>query len=322
MTERLAGDAGLARAIELLRTGAVVAIPTETVYGLAARADDPVAVAAIFAAKGRPADNPLIVHVDGRVGGLVADWPSAARALATAFWPGPLTLVARRADRVPDVVTAGRTTVALRSPRHPLALALVRAVGPLAAPSANRSGRPSPTTAAHVLADLDGRIAAVLDGGPCPDGLESTVVDVTTRPPMVLRPGPVTVARLEAVVGPIAVHPSVHAPDGGTDARAPGMRHRHYSPDATVVLFEGPDGAARAIAAVAEPGVHAVVVGPSAGPSITAFPDADTLGRALYAELRRLDALGVDRIVFGGVPPDATALLNRLRKASEPPTAR
>lgn len=315
-TERLVGHDGVERAATALLRGELVAVPTETVYGLAARAFDPEAVQAIFAAKGRPADNPLIVHVDGGVEGVVEAWSTTAQALAKAFWPGPLTLVCPRHPSVPDVVSAGRPTVAVRCPDHPIMRALIRRVGPLAAPSANRSGRPSPTTAEHVLHDLDGRIAGVLDGGPCAEGLESTVVDVTSTPPMVLRPGTITIAQLRDVIGSIDVHPSVLAPVDDVDARAPGMRYRHYSPDAEVVLLEGPESGELARRAAERAGTHAVVVGGGASVRTTVFPDGGALRRALYAELRRLDQLGIARIVFGGIPGEELALLNRIRKAA------
>lgn len=318
MTEHLVSPDGIARAAELLANGELVAIPTETVYGLAAVARDAVAVAKIFVAKGRPSDNPLIVHVADRdVTGIVASWPAVAVQLSNAFWPGPLTLVADRHADFPAAVSAGRSTVGVRCPSHPSARELLARTGPLAAPSANRSGRPSPTNAQHVFDDLDGRIEAVLDGGPCVDGLESTVVDVTVVPPMILRPGSITRAQLEQVVGEVSVHPSVLAPSETTDARAPGMRYRHYSPDAAVWLVEGEHAVARAARLVAdEPSSHAVLVGGEPAARTTVFTDAGALGTGLYAVLRHLDAQGVERIVFAGIPFDATAVLNRVRKAA------
>ncbi|MCB9668266.1 MAG: threonylcarbamoyl-AMP synthase [Alphaproteobacteria bacterium] len=313
MTELLTD---LGRAVDLLRAGRLVAFPTETVYGLGARAADPVAVAGIFVAKGRPQDNPLIVHVADGVEGVVAGWPAVARDLAEAFWPGPLTIVAARDPGFPDAVSAGRSTVAVRCPDHPVALELIRGAGPLAAPSANRSGTPSPTTAQHVLDDLSGRIAAVVDGGPCLHGLESTVVDVTGARPLVLRPGALDVEALEAVVGAVDVHPSVDRPSEVTDARAPGMKYRHYSPAADVWLVEGPPARVREL--LDGPDVYGVFVGEARSPQERAFPDVASLARALYAVLRELDALGATRIVVGGVPADGLgrALRNRLRKAA------
>src|SRR5262245_24196245 len=221
--------AAVARAAEVVRGGGLVAFPTETVYGLGALALDPAAVGHIFTAKGRPASNPLIVHVaEPGPHDLAAAWPAAAARLAERFWPGPLTLVLTRTERVPDIVTAGGLTVALRMPAHPVALALLRAVGvPVAAPSANRSTRLSPTLAAHILDGLDGRIDLILDAGPTAGGLESTVLDLTTDPPRLLRPGLVTPAEIEAVVGPVARSASTET---AGPLPSPGMLARHYAP--------------------------------------------------------------------------------------------
>src|SRR4051794_21935732 len=215
------------RAAELIRAGRLVAFPTETVYGLGANALDAAAVARVFQAKGRPPTNPLIVHLDGvdQIAQVAAGWPKVAVRLAERFWPGPLTLVLPKRPEVPDVVTAGGPTVAVRVPAHPVAQALLRAAGvPVAAPSANRSTELSPTTAAHVLRGLDGRIELILDGGPTPGGIESTVVDVTASPLRLLRPGLVTPAELEAVVGPVARgEPGASATGGGRPLPSPGM---------------------------------------------------------------------------------------------------
>lgn len=205
-------SAELEFAAETLRSGGLVALPTETVYGLGANALDGAAVLRIFAAKGRPADNPLIVHIAEiqELDGLVTEVSDKARCLMAAFWPGPLTLVMRRTSNVPDAVTAGLDTVGVRMPAHPVALALIRAAGvPIAAPSANRSGKPSPTLALHVAEDMDGRIDIIVDGGACAVGLESTVVDVTVDPPMILRPGGVTREMMEQVVGLVEVDPAL-----------------------------------------------------------------------------------------------------------------
>ena len=228
---------GLDAAADILRGGGVVGMPTETVYGLAAMALDAEAVAGIFATKGRPGDNPLIVHIaDAAQADELAQVSPAARDLMVAFWPGPLTLVLPKQDVVPEIVTAGLDSVALRLPSHPVARELISRVGPLAAPSANRSGSPSPTTAAHVVADLSGVIPLVLDGGPCAVGLESTVVSLCGAPTL-LRPGFVTLTELEAVVGKVEVSPGVLAqlPEGAR-AASPGMLHKHYAPKATVHL--------------------------------------------------------------------------------------
>lgn len=232
-----------AQAARILRAGGLVAIPTETVYGLGADGLNGAAVAAIFAAKGRPQDNPLILHVPG------ADWlerfcldiPDAAYALARRFWPGPLTMILKRRPLVPDAVTGGLDTVGMRCPDHPATRAVIEAAGvPVAAPSANTSGRPSPTTAAHVLADLDGKIDAVLDGGPCAVGVESTIVDLTVRPPRLLRPGGITLEELRDVLGEVAVDPAVTRLMGKDEKpRAPGMKYRHYAPRAPVTVVKG-----------------------------------------------------------------------------------
>src|SRR5262249_11514941 len=220
------------QAAEILRRGGLVAFPPESVYGLGAHALDREAVERIFAAKGRPATNPLIVHAadESAARALARAWPDAAMRLAQRFWPGPLTLVVPKAEAVPDIVTAGGTTVALRVPVHPVALALLREAGiPLAAPSANRSTQVSPTRAEHVLRGLDGRIDVLLDAGPTPGGIESTVLDVTTSPPRLLRPGLVTPREIEAIIGPIEFAQSMKA-EAGQPQRSPGISGKHYAP--------------------------------------------------------------------------------------------
>ena len=245
-----AGQAEQAAAI--LRRGGLVGIPTETVYGLGANGLDGEAVARIFAAKGRPQDNPLILHIPS------ADWlerycvdiPPAAYALAERFWPGPLTMILRHRPIVPDAVTAGLDTVGMRCPAHPVCRAILAATGvPVAAPSGNTSGRPSPTTAADMLEDMDGKIDAIVDGGPCSVGVESTIVDLTETPPRLLRPGGVTLEELEAVLGAVAVDPAVTRLMGaGEHPKAPGMKYRHYAPKAPVTVVRGaPADAARYI---------------------------------------------------------------------------
>lgn len=235
-------EAGTQLGGKLIREGGLVAFPTETVYGLGANGLDEEAVLRIFEAKGRPADNPLILHIakKNEARALWDSVPQKAQQLMDAFWPGPLTLVFTRSKQVPDAVTAGLDTVALRMPSHKTARALIKAAGvPIAAPSANLSGRPSPTTAQHVLEDLSGRIPLILDGGPCAHGLESTVVSVGTVP-MILRPGMITQAMLEAVVGPVRLHKSLLQPlEGAEDATSPGMKYRHYAPNSEVLLVTG-----------------------------------------------------------------------------------
>ena len=240
------------QAAAILRRGGLLGIPTETVYGLGANGLDGEAVARIFAAKGRPQDNPLILHIPS------ADWlerycediPPAARALAARFWPGPLTMILRRRPVVPDAVTAGLDTVGMRCPAHPVCRAILAAADlPVAAPSGNTSGRPSPTTMADMLEDMDGKIDGIVDGGPCAVGVESTIIDLTETPPRLLRPGGVTLEELEDVLGEVAVDPAVTRLMGaGERPRAPGMKYRHYAPRAPVTVVRGePAEAARYI---------------------------------------------------------------------------
>ncbi len=242
-TEHLSSsEADLQRAAHLLQNGELVAVPTETVYGLAADALNGKAVASIFEAKGRPSDNPLIVHIAdiSELNRLVSYIPPQASALAESFWPGPLTMVFAKAPCIPPQVSAGLSTVAVRMPSHPVAKRLIELSGcPLAAPSANRSGSPSPTEARRVAEDMDGRIAAVVDGGVCDVGLESTVIDVSTTPIRLLRPGAVTVEMLTAVVGEVLVDEAVTQPLAqGATAASPGMKYKHYAPKAKVILVD------------------------------------------------------------------------------------
>jgi L-threonylcarbamoyladenylate synthase len=314
----------LARAAELLRNGGLVAFPTETVYGLGANALDRTAVARIFAAKGRPAHNPLIVHVaEGQeVHRVAADWPAEAEALARQFWPGPLTLVLPGRDEVPDLVTAGGPTVAVRCPSHPVARALLRVVGlPLAAPSANRSNQLSPTRAEHVLRDLDGRIDLILDGGPTPGGIESTVLDLTTRPARLLRPGLLSPGDLEQVVGPIARSSS---PGDGSEAmRSPGMLPRHYAPRTPLECVAG-DARARVEALRAE-GLRvawithvAEEVGGDRSEVVVLPSDPAGYAARLYDVLHELDRAGLDRIMVSEPPEgeDWLGIRDRLWRAS------
>lgn len=233
----------LDQAAGIIRSGGLVAIPTETVYGLGADALNPAAVARIYEAKGRPSDNPLILHVAG------ADWlerycqeiPEAAYRLAERFWPGPLTLILPRKDIVPDRTTGGLNTVGVRCPNHPVTLELIRRAGvPIAAPSANTSGRPSCTTAAHVLEDVGGKIDCILDGGPCAVGVESTIIDLTEQPPKLLRPGGLPLEEIRAVIGPVELDAAVTRSMGeGEQPKAPGMKYRHYAPAAPVTVVTG-----------------------------------------------------------------------------------
>ncbi len=311
----------IARAAAVLREGGVVAIPTETVYGLAALALDAGAVAKIFAAKGRPADNPLIVHVEGAAQAreVVRTWPAAAEALAARFWPGPLTVVLPRRPEVPDIVTAGLDTVAVRAPAHPVARALIREVGPLAAPSANRSNRISPTTAAHVLATLGGRIPVILDGGPTDVGIESTVLSLAGEVAVLLRPGGIGLEAIRAVIGPVEPLAADEASAG--PRTSPGQMARHYSPDAELILVPHGDANAlrEALAGAERTGalVHTLTKVPASTPSERLADEPAAFARELYAALHRLDER-CDRIVVEAVPDDEAwrAVADRLRRAS------
>lgn len=317
-------------AADLLRAGGLVGIPTETVYGLGANGLDPAAVGRIFQAKGRPQDNPLILHIPG------ADWlerycrdiPAAAYELARRFWPGPLTMVLRRRDNVPDQVTAGLDTVGMRCPAHPLCRAVIQAADvPVAAPSGNTSGRPSPTTAAHMLEDMDGRIDAILDGGPCSVGVESTIVDLTCTPPRLLRPGGITLEQLRAALGEVAVDPAVTRLMGaGERPRAPGMKYRHYAPKAPVTVVQGaPAAAARYIQAHMAPGDGVICFDEYAGlfaghPLEQLGPSTDVpeQARRVFEALRWFDGTGVSHI-WAQCPAAAgigLAVANRLNKAA------
>jgi L-threonylcarbamoyladenylate synthase len=314
----------IARAADVLRAGGLVAFPTETVYGLGALALDAAAVGRIFAAKGRPANNPVIVHVADAAAArrVTADWPDAADRLADRFWPGPLTLVLPRGAAVPDAVTAGGPTVAVRVPAHPVALALLRAVGaPVAAPSANRSSELSPTRAEHVLRGLDGRIDLVLDAGPTAGGIESTVLDVSSTPPRLLRPGLIGPAELEAVVGPLTrgarAAPSAALP-------SPGMLPRHYAPRTPLECVQnGWERVAALLNAGARVGWLTFGSAPIPSPpgliGLEMPADAAAYAARLYDALHVLDGARLDRIVVDR-PPDGEAWLavrDRLRRAAE-----
>jgi L-threonylcarbamoyladenylate synthase len=306
----LADEAGIAEAARVIRRGGLVAFPTETVYGLGANALDEAAARGIFTAKQRPPDDPLIVHLlDAGDLERVASRLEPIDRLAERFWPGPLTLVLPRAPAVPRVVTAGRDTVAVRVPAHPVARRLIEAAGvPIAAPSANLFGRPSPTTAAHVLEDLGGRIDLVVDGGPTTVGVESTVLDLTSEPPTILRPGGVPIEELRAVLPTVILRQT-----SAQDARSPGTALRHYSPRARVDLFaeETPDERLEAHARDRErAGERVAVLRLPAEPAEAA--------RGLFAALRRLDATRPDVIVARLPPPGGlgTALRDRLRRAA------
>lgn len=336
-----AGDpdsAALARAGALLREGRLVAFPTETVYGLGANALDAGAAARIFAAKGRPANDPLIVHVAAveAVAQVAGELPPTARLLAAAFWPGPLTLVLPRAAAVPLLVTSGLDTVAVRVPAHPVALGLLTAAGvPVAAPSANRFSRPSPTTADHVAADLGHAIDLILDAGPTPIGVESTIVDATgDGPPVLLRPGGVPLEALRQVVGEVRLRAQQPGRADDDPQPAPGLLTKHYAPRAALRLIVGPRATARArlaaeLAACLAQGrrVGALLVEEDADlvtglPVMTAWLGSEArpeeAARRLFAALRSLDATGVDVIAARapGVGGLGLAILDRLTRAA------
>ena len=317
----------LERAAGMLRAGRLVAFPTETVYGLGAHALDPDAVGRIYTAKGRPAFNPLIVHIPDVASArrLTQEWPEAADRLAARCWPGPLTLVLPKATIVPDAVTAGLGTVALRVPAHPVALALLHAAGiPLAAPSANRSGQVSPTTAAHVARSLGGRVPLILDGGACEVGIESTVIDLSVQPPRLLRPGMVSQRELEEVLGPLAPPGAPDAPDAPRSS--PGMLDRHYAPAAAVLLYEpGMEATTIPLAnAVRDRGgsVGAIVrlSRPATDRTIIQPDDPTGYARSLYDALHQLDAAGVELILIERPPPTGEwdAVRDRLVRAAQP----
>ena len=322
------------QAAEILRAGGLVGIPTETVYGLGADGLNPEAVGHIFQAKGRPQDNPLILHIPE------ASWlerycqeiPPCAWELAERFWPGPMTMILRRKPLVPDVVTAGLDTVGMRCPAHPVCREIIRLADvPVAAPSGNTSGRPSPTTAGHMLEDMDGKIEAIVDGGPCSVGVESTIIDLTCTPPRLLRPGGITLEQLESVLGEVVVDQAVtRLMTAGEKPKAPGMKYRHYAPKAPVTVVTGePAKSAAYIAAhaAAEDGVicfdeflplftrqsetrPVMDLGPAG--------DKEEQARHIFDALRQFDHTQVTAI-WAQCPDDSgigLAITNRLNKAA------
>jgi L-threonylcarbamoyladenylate synthase len=317
------------RAVEILRRGGVVAFATETVYGLGADARNSDAVRRIFAAKGRPASNPLIVHVSGvaMAKRYAARWPHAARVLAQSLWPGPLTLVLPKTKDIVDEVTAGLDTVALRMPDHPLALELIRRFdGPIAAPSANRSTRVSPTTAEHVRQELGDAVDMILDGGPCTVGIESTVLDLSGERSIILRPGGVSRERIERLIGAVEVQKppatEVASPQGAREeqaAKSPGMQEVHYAPRTPAYRFErGAEAAREADAIVIVRGEDEQVH--RSGERIIMPRDVEGYARQLYAVLREADAAGKQAILVE-IPPDEPqwlAVRDRLMRATKP----
>jgi L-threonylcarbamoyladenylate synthase len=314
--------ANIAAAAACLRQGGVVGFPTETVYGLGAAATDVAAVRRVFAIKGRPAEHPLIVHLASRDS--LADWardiPPSALLLAERFWPGPLTLVLPRQPHVPDAVTGGQASVALRVPAHPVALALLEAAGALVAPSANRFGRISPTTAEHVQEELGDAVDMLLDGGPCEIGVESTVISLLGDQPALLRPGGISVAQLEAVLG----RPLVAAPSG---VRAPGRLPAHYAPATPLEVLPTAQVPQRAAALAREGRRVALLALANSGAGLATMsvtqreimPDnAISYARILYATLRRLDAQAFDVLLVEATPddPEWLAISDRLARAA------
>ena len=320
----------IAAAAKILRDGGLVGIPTETVYGLGANALDGAAVKRIFEAKGRPQDNPLIIHVTGQqwLPRYCADVPPLAYVLARKFWPGPLTMILKRRPIIPDETTAGLDTVAVRCPNHPVTLAIIREAGiPIAAPSANLSGRPSCTTAQDVLEDMDGRISGVVDGGPCAVGVESTILDLTCDPPRLLRPGGLPLEDLERLIGKIDVDKAVNgALAEGEKPKAPGMKYRHYAPKAPVTVITGaPEKSAQEILHRAGPSSGIICFDEFAdlfqGHEVhTLGPAGDKLAQAqrVFDALRTFDASGVTEI-YAQCPDNrglGLAIGNRLKKAA------
>ena len=330
MKTKLLTERDIAAAAAILRDGGLLGIPTETVYGLGADGLNPEAVRRIFEAKGRPQDNPLILHLPEALWleRYCRNIPPAAYALAERFWPGPLTMVLRRRAVVPDEVTCGLDTVGMRCPNHPVTLAIIRAAAiPVAAPSGNLSGRPSPTCARHILEDMDGRIDAIVDGGPCGVGVESTIIDLTASVPRLLRPGGLPLEALRDVLGEVAVDKAVLAPlSAGEKPKAPGMKYRHYAPKAPVTVLTGSGGrTARYIREMM--GNHTGVICFSeyadSFPGCVVEPigssgDPGEQARRVFDALRAFDGTDVTEI-FAQCPGDAglgLAVANRLKKAA------
>lgn len=320
------------KAAEIIKKGGLVAFPTETVYGLGADALNPKAVRRIYAAKGRPADNPLIVHVADKdqIYRLAKKLPEKAKDLIRKFFPGPLTIVLEKNEVVPDETTAGLHTVAIRMPSHRIALALIKQSGtPIAAPSANKAGRPSPTKAQHVLEDLNGEVDLIIDGGATEVGLESTVVDLTMKPPQILRPGGITVEMLREVCGPFQIHPAVsHQLSEKEAAKSPGMKYRHYAPKASLTVIVGKEDNVQE--KIAELIRHFNSKGLKVGVATTTDKryrtdhlenlgeSKEEIAKSLFDVFRKFDKTGVDVILAEGVDEEGLglAIMNRLMKAS------
>ncbi len=313
-------DSDIRLAADIIKDGGLVVFPTETVYGLGGNAEDPRAAKAIYAAKGRPSDNPLIVHVTGAemARRYAAELPESAEKLAEAIWPGPLTMVLPKKPVVPDETTGGLKTVALRCPAGDAVAKLIEYSGVgIAAPSANISGRPSPTRWEHAAEDLDGKVDAVIQGPPCIGGIESTIVDLTEEAPAILRPGLITPERISQVLGvPCGYDPAITGPpDAGLVPRAPGMKYRHYAPRAAMALFSGsPENVRRAIGArAAELSAKGVRTG------TLIYEDGLSAAENLFADLRRLDEEGCEYILASALPASESvnySVMNRMLKAA------
>ena len=294
------------RAAAVIKNGGLVAMPTETVYGLAADALNGQAVARIFQAKGRPMDNPLIVHIAelSQIEALVRAFPPKARILAERFWPGPLTMILPKSDNIPDEVSAGLDTVAIRCPADATARELIRLSAPLAAPSANLSGSPSPTTVQHVIQDMDGRIDAIIDGGDCCVGVESTVITLAADPPRLLRPGGITLEQLREAIGEVILDEAVlHPLKNGQQAASPGMKYKHYAPKANVILLEGSEKAFRDFVNAHDDGQTAVLCYEEDIPYLTVpylvlgkAEDYAEQANHLFAVLRQADEKGYQTV--------------------------
>ena len=325
-------ESQLESAVKLLRQGEVVAFPTETVYGLGADGLNGEACRKIFTAKGRPADNPLILHISEKeeIRPLTSGLSPMAEKLMEAFWPGPMTLIVPKSEIIPEVVTAGQETVAVRFPSDPVARALIRLTGrPLAAPSANKSGKPSPTNAQDVLQDMDGIIGGIVDGGACDIGVESTIIDTTGTVPVILRPGGITEEMIQEAMGEVELDPGLVRPD--QKPKAPGMKYRHYAPKAPMVLIEGPEAGLGVIRAAIMAEAWGLKVGVLAlDATVQHLPhtaslvicdagkDMEDLAENLYTELREFDRQQVDIILGEGVPTQGLglAIMNRMRKSA------
>jgi L-threonylcarbamoyladenylate synthase len=319
------------QASKIIKSGNLVAFPTETVYGLGANALDPKSVKKIFEAKGRPSDNPLIIHISdvADLAILTNHIPNTAYKLIERFWPGPLTLVLTKSRIIPKVTTGGMNTVAIRMPENKIAHALIRESGvPIAAPSANVSGRPSPTISEHVAKDLSGKINMIIDGGRTKIGIESTVVDLSRKTPMLLRPGSVTLEQLQDVIGKIAIHPTIQERKTKSVHRSPGMKYRHYSPDAKIILIEGPKDKANAkilqlLSQFKKQGKKVDIMSTAknaykSNSTIFVGSDFDSIAANLFKTLREFDTRKVDIVLAHGISRKGLGLgiMNRLGKAA------